>query len=317
MFTAPRGVLGLALLGLAVILDSCHSPRGATSETHATGDFITLPGCTDVLLGTPLDAGNDEYHAEESPRRVDVSSFAVARCLISAEEFCAFLNSPHSEAAKIDVLWCDDASRDAPFGTITRVDRHFVPRPGADRAPANRVTWIGATEYCKWRSRIDAHFNYRLLTDNEWEYMARGRNGRLWPWGEQVPDASRGYRWTRKTIASGSTWITCAVGTFTAGATPEGVLDVLCFPLYEWCGDDTTEVQAWATVLPWRTEAPPEDHLQCARGHYMKERERLGFLDALLSNMWHESRTWSRFAVPGKRAACTAGCGFRVVRMPK
>jgi len=54
---------------------------------------------------------------------------------------------------------------------------------GTEDYPVANVSWFDAVAYCEWRSRRD-HIAYRLPTEEEWEYAARGTDGRLYPWGD-------------------------------------------------------------------------------------------------------------------------------------
>ena len=56
----------------------------------------------------------------------------------------------------------------------------FEARPGTERYPATWITWEGAAAYC---AAVDA----RLPTEAEWEYAARGVDGRIYPWGDADP----------------------------------------------------------------------------------------------------------------------------------
>lgn len=91
---------------------------------------------------------------------------------------------------------------------------------GFEGLPVACVSWFDAEGYCKSIGR-------RLPTEEEWEYAARGRNGRTYPWGTATVDGRA--CWNRWAKREGP----CPVGSHTSGDTPEGVHD-LAGNVWEW-----------------------------------------------------------------------------------
>ncbi len=77
--------------------------------------------------------------------------------------------------------------------------------------PINCIDWAAASTYCKWAQK-------RLPTEEEWEYAARGTDGRSFPWGNDAPGAQ--LCWSRPDQG------TCPVASHPAGRSPFGVFDM-------------------------------------------------------------------------------------------
>jgi formylglycine-generating enzyme required for sulfatase activity len=121
---------------------------------------------------------------------------------------------------------------------------HATKRPAwaNDLHPVVYVSSTDAIKYCEWLSRRDGK-RYRLPTESEWEYAARGTDGRTYPWGERLnrgdlanfADANTTFPWRDAEIDDGFAE-TAPVGSFPRGASPFGIED-MAGNVWEWCLD--------------------------------------------------------------------------------
>ncbi|MEZ4595292.1 MAG: SUMF1/EgtB/PvdO family nonheme iron enzyme, partial [Chloroflexota bacterium] len=118
--------------------------------------------------------------ADNPLRPVTVDSFYLDQYEVSVQQFSDFLNRIGGNTAACDG---EDCATTAVFTSLTNILNNlgvFDPRPGTERYPATWITWHGANAYCQ-------SVGGRLPTEAEWEYAARGTDGRLYPWGEAAP----------------------------------------------------------------------------------------------------------------------------------
>ncbi len=78
--------------------------------------------------------------------------------------------------------------------------------------PVVGVSWFQAREYAAWLNTsvgalLPKGYEFRLPTEAEWEYAARGPEGRLYPWGDAEPtcDQANIYGCMGRTASVGST----------------------------------------------------------------------------------------------------------------
>jgi formylglycine-generating enzyme required for sulfatase activity len=184
--------------------------------------MVRVPGGT-FAMGSPDGLGEDDEHPRHA---VTVAAFCIDRTEVTVRAYEA----------------CVAANRcTAPHRAISPYCNH------ADRGdhPVNCVDWNQAVAYCAWVRK-------RLPGEAEWEYAARGDDGRLYPWGNEPPGATRlngcglecvafgkrvlGREWPAMYDADDG-WVTTApVGSFPAGASPFGVLD-MAGNVWEWTAD--------------------------------------------------------------------------------
>ena len=115
--------------------------------------------------------------------------------------------------------------------------------PGAgDRHPVVHVSSLEAIKFCQWLS-ARTRKKYRLPTEAEWEYAARGTDGRKYPWGNyegrgdlaNFADRNTNFAWSDRDIDDGYPE-TSPVGAFPLGASAFGMED-MAGNVWEWCLD--------------------------------------------------------------------------------
>jgi formylglycine-generating enzyme required for sulfatase activity len=111
-----------------------------------------------------------------------------------------------------------------------------------EQHPVIYVSAKDAERFCEWLSRSERK-RYRLPTEAEWEYAARGLEARTFPWGEafdgghyaNFADAKTAFSWRDPRIDDG--WPqTSPVGYYPRGASPFGIED-LAGNVFEWTLD--------------------------------------------------------------------------------
>ena len=159
-------------------------------------------------------AGTSDMGDSTTPRMVTINEFEISKYEITNKQFAAFLKAYGQTT---------DKSTGAPLCHGPGSDLWGSDIAGKEEYPAERVTWTGAKEYA-------SYYGYRLPTEAEWEYAARGTDGRKYPWGNTEPDS---------TYANYSNYVgtTTPVGSYEKGKSWCGAYD-MAGNVFEWCEDD-------------------------------------------------------------------------------
>lgn len=138
-----------------------------------------IPGMIWIPEGTFMMGSNAGESDEKPTHAVKLRGFYLDRTEVTMAQYQACVTKGGcTELAKTvkwdqgDAAWVKKWS---PFCNVNQPD---------DRSqhPVNCVDWNQATAYCKWKGK-------RLPTEEEWEYAARGKDGRKYPWGNEAPRA--------------------------------------------------------------------------------------------------------------------------------
>jgi serine/threonine-protein kinase len=255
-------------------------------------------------------SGGDALAVESLPRRrVWVDGLLVGRHPVTNAEYIAFLDRLVARGDEASALRFAPRSpqghdreradrlafeRDASRGFVLPIDENGLAwQPDW---PVSLIDWHAAMAFAAARSRPGQHA-FRLPDELEWEKLARGVDGRLYPWGDHGEP----------------TWA-CIIGSAPSGAIP-GRVSVHAHPIDEspfGIRGTTGNVREWCANV-WRPEGPSvrdgklaveiadasDDALRAARG-----------------GAWHAvpelARPAGRFAgEPHRRFSVL---GFRVVR---
>ena len=145
---------------------------------------------------------------------------------------------------------CVEAGGCQPLQNASTTSGSSSDDPAQSNHPVTQIAWTEADQYCKWAGK-------RLPTEAEWEKAARGTDARTYPWGNTF-DA------TLVNSAYNGDLHTTAVGSYPAGASPYGALD-MAGNVWEWVADWYAE--NYYTQSPRdNPTGPASGRLKVARG---------------------------------------------------
>jgi formylglycine-generating enzyme required for sulfatase activity len=180
------------------------SPDTAASGTPQPSPAVLPPGMVLVPGGTFL-MGSDFEQFEKPPHEVTVAPFYMDEHEVTCEEYAAFVRQT---GRRPPPSWAD--------GNIPE---------GRARFPVTGVDWDDAVAYALWAGK-------RLPTEAEWEFAARGTDGRRYPWGDEWRAGAANVKESEQAGAS-----LTEVSQHSAGASPFGLHD-MSGNAWEWTASD-------------------------------------------------------------------------------
>jgi formylglycine-generating enzyme required for sulfatase activity len=192
---------------------TAEAPERATAQAEGKllwTNAVDRAGYLPVPAGEFLMGANDGNSDEKPQHTVYLDFFWIMQ----------------TEVTNVQYGWCVAAGGcTAPGSTASSTRSEYYGRTEYADYPMINVDWMQADAYCRWAGG-------RLPTEAEWEKAARGTDGRIYPWGNEVPDARRA---NYATFAS-SVGDTTSAGNYPSGASPYGALD-MAGNVWEWTAD--------------------------------------------------------------------------------
>ena len=210
--------------------NSAPSPGETFQDCDECPKMIVVPSGSFMMGSSKGEAGRDDLDGPMHRVRIDYR-FAVGVYEVTFAEWYAC----------VDARGCGShVSDDMRWGR---------GRWGRGKYPVVRVSWDDAQSYVSWLSARTGK-TYRLLSDSEWEYVARAGTETAYSWGDSIGVNRANCR------GCGSTWdavMPAPVGAFAANAW--GVYD-MHGNVWEWVEDCYNDcyVGAPADGSAWESE---------------------------------------------------------------
>jgi formylglycine-generating enzyme required for sulfatase activity len=220
---------------------SAAAQSSAAASSHAAAahkcpiGMITIPGGSFYM-------GSDEGLPLEKPaHQVTLDPYCIDEFEVTVEQYKACSDAGRCKRAPTANDWANITEKDRKaFDPLCNIRDPIAKATH----PINCVDWDMASKFCHEQGK-------RLPTEAEWEFAARGPDGRAYPWGDEDPAAGHLNACGKECVAWGKKNgveekamydvddgfpNTAPVGSFPKGASRYGVKDVVG-NVWEWVAD--------------------------------------------------------------------------------
>lgn len=142
------------------------------------GDMVRVEGGS-FMMGCTGEQGKDCGDDEKPAHQVTVGTFFLGKHEVTVGLFRAFVQATgHRTTAEQEggsYIWNDSEWKLTPGVTWEHDEEGRKRDASGDRHPVMHVSWHDAVAFCAWLGNSTGK-RYRLPTEAEWEYAARGGN---------------------------------------------------------------------------------------------------------------------------------------------
>lgn len=153
------------------------SPEAATMlrDCAECPDMVAVPAGTFRMGADAAPARPDEHPVHE----VALAAFMIGRTEVTRAQYRAFA----SETGRGAPGPCtSDPDRDGRWQSVAEANWEDSGFPAGEDHPVTCVTWADAAAYAGWLAAKTGK-PYRLVSEAEWEYVARAGTTTDYPWG--------------------------------------------------------------------------------------------------------------------------------------
>jgi formylglycine-generating enzyme required for sulfatase activity len=147
------------------------APTPSPAKRDFTESSTGVSFAMKYLAGNSFQMGSTDGSDDEKPvHTVRVGDFHMGKYEVTVGEYLKFCEATNGN-------WPAWLEKGSSYHVETGSDKHYADkgyrRTGSENLPIVGVSWDNAVAYCKWLSSTTGK-TYRLPTEAEWEYAARG-----------------------------------------------------------------------------------------------------------------------------------------------